>query len=125
MNFSDREKRKLIRSTSDSQAEVNQEAEAAAVILEPKKNDYNVSQNSTESTLPNRTSREDAHSSSDVLLANNSANPDIVLNETANQRQEDMPDEENNIENDEGNQFGEKVVDSEKHCSVISPNNVL
>ena len=125
MNFSDREKRKLIRSTSDSQPEVNQEAEAAAVILEPKKNDYNVSQNSTESTLPNRTSREDAHSSSDVLLANNSANPDIVLNETANQRQEDMPDEENNIENDEGNQFGEKVVDSEKHCSVISPNNVL
>ena len=125
VNFSDREKRKLIRSTSDSQAEVNQEAEAAAVILEPKKNDYNVSQNSTESTLPNRTSREDAHSSSDVLLANNSANPDIVLNETANQRQEDMPDEENNIENDEGNQFGEKVVDSEKHCSVISPNNVL
>ena len=58
-------------------------------------------------------------------MANNSANPDIVLNETANQRQEDMTDEENNIENDEGNQFGKKVVDSEKHCSVISPNNVL
>ena len=57
-------------------------------------------------------------------MASNSANPDIVLNETANQRQEDMTDEENNIENDEGNQFGVKVVDSEKH-SVISPNNVL
>ena len=103
---------------------MNQEAEAA-VILEPKKNDYNVSQNSTESTLPKRTSREDTHSSSDVLLASNSANPDIVLNETANQRQEDMTDEENNIENDETSQFGEKIVDSEKHCSVISPNNVL
>ena len=63
---------------------MNQEAEAA-VILEPKKNDY-VLQNSTASTLPKRTSREDAHSSSDVLLASNSANPDIVLNETANQR---------------------------------------
>ena len=36
-----------------------------------------------------------------------------------------MTDEENNIENDETNQFGEKIVDSEKHCSVISPNNVL
>ena len=52
-----------------------------------------------------------------------------MLNETANQRQEDMKqhstDEENNIENDEGNQFGEKFVDSEKHCSVISPRNVL
>ena len=124
MNFSDREKSKLLSSTSDSQPEVNQEAEAAA-ILEPKKNDHNVSQNSTESTLPKRISREDAHSSSDVLLANNSANPEIVLNETANQRQEDIADEENNIETDEGNQFGEKVVDSEKHCSVISPNNVL
>ena len=53
------------------------------------------------------------------------ANTDIVLNETENQRQEDMTDEENNIENDEENQFGVKVVDSEKHCSIISPNNVL
>ena len=69
-------------------------------------------QSSTESTLPKRISREDAHSSRDVLLSNNSANPDIVLNETANQRQEDMTDEENNIENG-------KVVDSEKHCSFI------
>ena len=34
-------------------------------------------------------------------------------------------DEENNIKNEEGNQFGEKVVDSEKHCSVISPKNAL
>ena len=34
-------------------------------------------------------------------------------------------DEENNIENDEENQFGEKVIDSEKPCSVISPKNVL
>ena len=34
-------------------------------------------------------------------------------------------DEEKNIENDEGNQFVEKVVDSEKHCSVISRKNVL
>ena len=46
VNFSDREKRKLTRSTNDSQPEVNQEAEAA-VILEAKKNDYNMSQNST------------------------------------------------------------------------------
>ena len=44
LNFSDREKRKLMRSTSASQPEVNQEAEAT-VILEPKKNDDNVSQN--------------------------------------------------------------------------------
>ena len=58
-------------------------------------------------------------------MASNSANPDIVFSETANQRQEDMTDEENNIENDEGNQFGEKVVDSEKDFSVISPNKVL
>ena len=46
-----------------------------------------------------------------------------------NQRQGNMnkhnADEEKNIENDEGNQFVEKVVDSEKHCSVISPKNVL
>ena len=34
-------------------------------------------------------------------------------------------DEENNFENDEGNQLGEEVVDSGKHCSVISPKNVL
>ena len=57
------------------------------------------------------------------------ANPDKVLNENADQRQEDRKqdstDEENNIENDEGNQFGEKVVDSGKHCSVISHKNVL
>ena len=31
-------------------------------------------------------SREDTHSSSDALVANISANPDKVLNETANQR---------------------------------------
>ena len=51
------------------------------------------------------------------------------MNETVNQRKEDMKqysrDEENNIENNKGNQFGEKVVDSEKHYSVISPKNVL
>ena len=35
------------------------------------------------------------------------------------------PYEENNIENDEGNQFGGNVVDSEKHCSGTSPMNVL
>ena len=62
-------------------------------------------------------------------MANNSANPDIVLNENANQRQENgkqnIAGEESNIENDEENQFGEKVVDSWKHCSVISPKNVL
>ena len=56
-------------------------------------------------------------------------NPDKVLNETPNQCQEDRKqnstDEENDIENDEGNQLGEKVVDSGKHCSVISPKNVL
>ena len=34
-------------------------------------------------------------------------------------------DEENNVKNDEGNQFGEKVVDFGKHCIVISPENVL
>ena len=34
-------------------------------------------------------------------------------------------DDENNTENDEGNQLGEKLVDSGKHCSVISPKNVL
>ena len=127
VNFSDREKRKLMRSTNDSQPEVNQETEAA-VTLEPKKNDYSVSQNSTESTLPKTISREDAQFSSDPVLANNSANPDKVLNETANQRQDDRrqhsTDEENNIKNDEGNQFGEKVVYSGKYCSVISPKNV-
>ena len=52
-----------------------------------------------------------------------------LLNETLNQRKEDMKqysaDEENNIENNKGNQFGEKVVDYEKHCSVISPKSVL
>ena len=34
-------------------------------------------------------------------------------------------DKENNIENDEGNQFGEKIVYSEKHCSIIIPKNDL
>ena len=77
VNFSDREKRKLMRSTNHNQPEANQEAEAA-ITLEPKNNDHNVSQNNTESTLPKKISREDAHSSSDALLANNSANPDIV-----------------------------------------------
>ena len=33
--------------------------------------------------------------------------------------------EENNTENDEGNQFGEKIVNSEKHCSVISLKSAL
>ena len=116
-----------MRGTNDSQSEVNQETEEA-VTLEPKKNDYNVSQNSTESTLPKSISGEGAHYSSDPLLANNSANLNKVLNETANQRQEDRKqrntDGENHIENDEGNQFSE-VVDSGKHCSVISPKNVL
>ena len=88
VNFSDRGKRKHMRSTNDSQPEVNKETEVA-VTLEPKKNDYNVSQNSTESTLPKSISRKDAHYSGDPLLVSNSANPDKVLNETANQRQED------------------------------------
>ena len=126
--FSAREKRKLMTSINDSQPEVNQEIEAA-VALESKKNDYNVSQNSNESTLPKSISREDAHYSSDPLLADNFANPDKVSNETPNQRQEDRKqhstDEENNVKNDEGNQFGEKVVDFGKHCIVISPENVL
>ena len=64
-----------MRSTNDSQSEVNEETKAT-VTLEPKKNDYNVSQNSTESTLPKSISRKDAHYSSDPLLCNNSANPD-------------------------------------------------
>ena len=88
-----------------------------------------MSQKSAESTLPKRISREDAHYSSDPLLANNSANPDKVFKETANQRQENRKqhsaDEENNIENDKGNRFGEKVVNSLKHCSVINPKIVL
>ena len=71
-----------MRSTSDGQPEVNQEAEEA-VTLEPKNNGYNVLQNSTESTLSKTISREDTHSRSDALLANNSANLDILLNETA------------------------------------------
>ena len=86
-------------------------------------------QNNAKSTLPKSILREDAHYSSDPLLANNSANPDKVFKETANQCQENRKqhsaDEENNIENDKGNQFGEKVVDSLKHCSVISPKIVL
>ena len=77
-----------MRSTNDSQSVVNQETEAA-VTLEPKKNDYNVSQNSSESNLPKSISCKKAHYSGDPLLANNSANPDKVLHETANQRQED------------------------------------
>ena len=60
-------------------------------------------------------------------MANNSTYSNKVLNETTNKRQEDRKqhstDEENNIENDEGNQFGEKAVDSGKHCSVISSKN--
>ena len=52
-----------------------------------------------------------------------------MLNENANQRQENrkqnIAGEESNIENDEENQFGEKVVDSWKYCRVISPKNVL
>ena len=83
VNFSHREKRKLLRSTNYSQPEVNQEAEAA-VSLETKKNDYNVSRNCTESTLLKSFCRKDAHYSGDPLLANNSAHPDKVLNETAN-----------------------------------------
>ena len=66
-----------------------------------------MSQNSTQSTLPKRISPKDANSDSYVLMANNSANPDIVLKDTANQRQEDMKQhsthEENKIENGEGN----------------------
>ena len=50
-----------------------------------------------------------------------------MLNETSKQRQEDWKqfstDVENNIENDKGNEFREKVVDSGKHCSVIIPKN--
>ena len=80
-------------------------------------------------TLPKSISRKDAHYSDDPLLANNSANPDKVLNETANQGKEDRKqhstDKENNTENDEGNQLGEKVVDSGKHFGVINPKNVL
>ena len=68
-------------SINDSQPEVNQEIEAA-VALESKKNDYNVSQNSNGSTLPKSISREDAHYSSDPLLADNFANPDKVTKET-------------------------------------------
>ena len=49
-----------MRSTNDSQPEVNQETEAA-VTLEPKKNDYNVLQNSTESTLLKSISRKYAY----------------------------------------------------------------
>ena len=116
-----------MRSTNDSQPEVNQVTEAA-VTLEPKKNDYSVSQNSTESTLPQTISGEDAQYSSDPVLVNNSTNPDKVLNETANQRQGDRrqhsTDEENNIENDEGNQCGEMLVYSGEYCTVISPKNV-
>ena len=41
LNFSDGEKWTLMRSTNDSQPEINQEAEAAA-SLEPKNNAYNV-----------------------------------------------------------------------------------
>ena len=48
--FSGREKRKLMTSINGSQSEVNQEIEAV-VALEPRKNDYNVSQNSNESTF--------------------------------------------------------------------------
>ena len=66
-------------SINDSQPEVNQEIEAA-VTLESKKNDYNVSQNSNESTLPNIISREDAHYISSTLSADIFANPDKVLN---------------------------------------------
>ena len=88
-----------------------------------------MSQNSTESTLPKSISRKDTHYNSDPLLTNSSANPDKVLNETAYQRQEDRKrhstDEENNIENNKGNQPDEKIVDFGKHCSVISPQNVL
>ena len=52
-----------------------------------------------------------------------------MLNETVNQCQEDRKEQStdeknNNIGNVEGNQFGEKVVDSGKDCSVISPKNV-
>ena len=106
LKFLDRQKRKLIATTIDSQPEVNQEKEVA-VTLEPKNNYYNVSQNSTQSTLPKRISPKDANSDSYVLMANNSANPDIVLKDTANQRQEDMKQhsihEKNKIENGEGN----------------------
>ena len=56
---------------------MNQETETA-VTLEPKKNDYNISQNSTESILPKSSFREDGHYSTNPLLANNSANPDSV-----------------------------------------------
>ena len=128
VNFTEKEKRTRMASTNNSQPELNQEAEAA-VVLEPKNNGYNLPQNSTESMLPKRISCKDANCSSDALLANHSANLEIVLNETANQHQEDMKkhstDEENNIENNRGNQFGEMIVDSGKYCSVISLANVL
>ena len=88
-----------------------------------------MSQSSAESTLPKSISREDAHYSSDPLLANNSANPDNVFKEIVNQRQENRKqhssDEENNIENDKGNQIGEKFVDSLKYFRVIGPKIVL
>ena len=88
-----------------------------------------MSQSSAESTLPKSISREDAHYSSDPLLAINSANPDNVFKEIVNQRQENRKqhsaDEENNIENDKGNQIGEKFVDSLKYFRVISPKIVL
>ena len=84
VNFSEKEKRKLMSRTNDSQPEVNQDTEAA-VTMEPQNNHY-VPQNSTQSNLPKMVSREDTHSSSDALVANISANPDKVLNETANQR---------------------------------------
>ena len=52
-----------------------------------------------------------------------------MLNENANQHQDDMKQqcthEENNIENDEVTQFREKIVDSEKHCCVTNHKNFL
>ena len=47
------------------------------------------------------------------------------MNQCQEDRKEQSTDEKNNnIGNVEGNQFGEKVVDSGKDCSVISPKNV-
>ena len=82
--------------------------------------------NSTENVSPKRISRKDAHSSSDSLLANNSANLDIALNETANQHQEDMKqhstDEENNIGMTKETSYIRRLLVT---SVVTSPKNVL
>ena len=59
-----------------------------------------------------------------ILVVMRPADLHILLNETANECPEDMKqhstDKENNIENDERNLLGEKVVDSEKCCSFTN-----